>query len=151
MKVQLPVLLATAWLMSGCSGLHPFLVEDAEIAREGRKMAVLDTCVARGLASGERISRYRQAQRNLLSVSVHNDELYQRRYDEQRAVTVGQPNDALRPLCQRAGAGLSDATLAMEQQYLQTRGAAAISTAAAPPVTIGPTTAIGPNAWAPKP
>ena len=157
MKVQLPVMLAAVVLMSACTGMHQYLVEDAEIAREGSKMAVLDTCVARGLASGERISRYRQAQLQLLSVSVHNRELYERRYAEQRDATAGRPTDALAPLCQRAGAGLADATVAMQRQYLEASSNAASGTRAATgtdgatAAAVGPITAVRPNDWAPKP
>ena len=144
MKTRLPVLLAAALLMSGCTGMmHRYLIEDAEIAREGNKMAMLDVCVDRGLAPEEDVARYRRAQLALFSVSVHNRDLYERRYVEHRLAADAKSRGALRRICETARAGLSEATLAMQGQYAQAGGTAA----QAEPVP--QVSAVKPGAWAP--
>ena len=82
LKPRLSLLLTLGLLGSGCTGLMPrMMIEDSEMAREGARMATLDTCVARGLASAGIVADYREAQARLLSVSSHNRDLFEQRGD----------------------------------------------------------------------
>ena len=126
MKIRLPALLVGTLMASGCTGMpHQYLIEDAEIAREGYRMAVLDTCVARGLASGEAVADYRLAQQQLFSVSVHDPALYAARYAGNRkdlADGAGRSPASWRRLCETARTGLSEASAAMARQFAAAGG-----------------------------
>lgn len=122
-KARLTTLLICGLLTTGCSGLMPqLLIEDSEIAREGARMATLDTCVARGLASASIVADYREAQARLLSVSAHNRDLFEVRYTASRVELANRPEKAVTKLCRRVDSELPVATKAMQQKYAQVSG-----------------------------
>lgn len=121
--VRLTTLLACGLLTAGCSGLMPkMLIEDSEIAREGARMATLDTCVARGQASAGIVADYREAQARLFSVSAHNRDLFENRYTASRVELANRPEKAVTKLCRRVDSELPVATKAMQRQYAQISG-----------------------------
>ncbi len=122
-KARLMLLLVCGHLTAGCSGLMPqLLIEDSEIAREGSRMATLDTCVARGLASAGIVADYREVQARLLSVSAHNRELFEQRYVASRVELANRPEKAVTKLCRRVDSELPVATKAMQSKYAQVSG-----------------------------
>ena len=123
LKPRLTLLLILGLLGSGCAGLMPgVLIEDSEMAREGARMATLDTCVARGLASAGIVADYREVQARLLSVSTHNRDLFEKRYALSRADFSSQPDKTISKVCRRVDSELPVATRAMQHRYAQLSG-----------------------------
>ena len=123
LKPRLSLLLTLGLLGSGCTGLMPrMMIEDSEMAREGARMATLDTCVARGLASAGIVADYREAQARLLSVSSHNRDLFEQRYAVSRVEFSSQPEKAVSKVCRRVDSELPVATRAMQRRYAQLSG-----------------------------
>ena len=159
MKSGVPALITGVLALSGCAGMaQQYLIEDAEIAREGNKMAVLDTCVVRGMAPDGVVADYRRAQQQLFSVSVHNRALYEMRYAAYRDIAGAKPADSLRPMCAMARAGLPEATLAMQRQYVEASGARGAANGRREGASnetfdgraIGQVTALQTGTWAPR-
>lgn len=120
---RLMTLLAGGLLASGCSGLAPqLLIEDNEIANEGSRMATLDTCVARGLASAAVVADYRAAQAQLLSVSVHNRDLFERRYVATKVALASRSERSVTKTCRRIDSELPLATRAMAHKFARIGG-----------------------------